>query len=75
MKTLKKRLEELKSKNPYLSTYVLLAEAITGTKYEGSIRTLIRKLVDKDDYSGSEIEGLTRHLNSLSQSGKDSHTK
>lgn len=67
MKTLKKRLEELKSKNPYLSTYILLAEAITKTKYTGDTRLLIDFFIDKDDYSKSELNGLAQHLKDISE--------
>ena len=67
MRNLKKRLEELKRKNPYLSTYILLAEAITGTKYTGDMRLLIDFFVDKDDYSKSELNGLAQHLKNLSE--------
>lgn len=75
MRNLKKRLEELKSKNPYLSTYILLAEAIAGTKYKGSTYSLIKKLVDPEDYSEKELAKLARHLFSLSQFDTKHHTK
>lgn len=67
MRNLKRRLEELKRKNPYLSTYVLLAEAITGTKYDGDTKTLIELLVSRDEYSKTDLKGLAEHLKILSK--------
>lgn len=76
MRELKKRLVELNEQNPYLSNYVLLAEAIAGEKYtREKMFSFIRKIVPEEEYQKSDLRKLADHLFSLTQNNIHSHKK
>lgn len=73
---IKKRFKELQDKYPQHSSYIVLAEAITGMRVEKrGIAGLLKALVDPADYEKSDRLKLIQHLFSLSSYNISSHTK
>lgn len=68
MRSVEKKFLDITKKNPYLSSYVCFTKTIKG---RGFVRPVIRKwfykLVNRDDYSGSDKKQLFRHLEFLSK--------
>lgn len=67
MKSLERRFNNIQEKNPFWSSYICFAEAVTGQRFTPPIlHRWFQKLVAKDDYSQSDKRSLLRHLDLLS---------
>lgn len=54
--------------NSNLGDYILFANSIRGRNYpDGSITKMFNKLVNKQEYSRSDVPFLMKHLNNLSR--------
>ena len=71
MYKVKERFEKIAEAKPYLSTYMVYAETVSGTGLtESIVRRWFRKLVDADDYAKSEAPAILRHLVTLAEPSK-----
>jgi hypothetical protein len=67
MKSLERKFNEIRERNKNFSTYICFTKAIEGKKFNKRITYYwFKKLVDKDDYVGSEKMSILRHLDYLS---------
>lgn len=63
MYRVQERFEKIANTKPFLSTYMVFAEAIRNTGLsEDSVRRHFYRLVDRDDYAKSEAKAVLRHL-------------
>lgn len=68
MKSIKRRFNAIKEKNPGWADHICFSEAIRGKKFK--VQTISRnfhKIVDKDDFSRREKKQILEHLFSLSE--------
>jgi len=71
MYNVKERFEKIAEAKPYLSTYMVYAETVSGTGLtESIVRRWFRKLVDADDYAKNEAVAVIRHLVALAEPSK-----
>lgn len=67
MKTIRVLFNEVSAKHPELSSFICFGMVIKGMKLDHEIISRhLSRLVEKDDYSGSERKQLIDHLWSLS---------
>ena len=67
MKSLERRFNNIKEKNPNWSSYLCFSSAIKGQSFnKQTIHRWFQKLVDKDDYARSEKRVILAHLDNLS---------
>ena len=67
MKSLEIRFNKIAEKNPYWSSYICFAEAVSGQGFGRQvIHRWFTKLVDKSDYAGSDKKEILAHLENLS---------
>jgi len=63
MRSIERRFNIAKKKNPHLGSYCLLNRAITGQRFSrATIRKWFHELVDKDDYNVKEKGQLLKNL-------------
>jgi len=63
---LEKSFNKVKRENPYWSDLICFNSCISGKKFSKTlIRTYFKKLVDKQDYSKSDLEEILKHSFSL----------
>jgi len=63
MKSIRRRFDDVKEKNPYYSDYICFAFAIEGQKFTRKrLINWFNKLVDKDDYVRNERPQIIDHL-------------
>jgi hypothetical protein len=66
MKFPEKQFDNIVEKNPLWSSYICFAEAIKGHKIgTRTMHHFFRKLVDKEDYLGANLEKLFPFLDTL----------
>lgn len=66
MKSLERRFNNIKKRNPLWSDYICFAEAVKGQKFSReAIRRWFNKLVDKDDYDRRDKRKLIMNLEAL----------
>lgn len=76
MKSLQRRFNKLKSRNPYWSSYLCLAMAIRGRGFtKKTISRWFQKLVEKDDYSQGDKKSILKHLELFSNPAEESPNK
>ena len=67
MKSLERRFNKIAERNPYWSSYICFAEAVSGQGFSRqAIHRWFTKLVDKNDYAGSDKKKILAHLENLS---------
>ena len=72
MRSIERRLEMYKEKNPYLGTFTILMRTVKGQKYsKDTISRWFEKLVEKDDYSPSDKRHLMGELLKLTNYPED----
>jgi hypothetical protein len=71
MKSLERRFNKITKENPYWSSYICFAEAISGQKFSRqTIHRWFNKLVEKDDYDKKDKRALLKQLIELTQKSK-----
>ena len=66
MKSLERRFNNIKTRNPYWSDYICFAEAVKGQKFTRDIlMRWFNKLVDKDDYAKRDKRKIITNLRAL----------
>lgn len=74
MTSLENVYHEIAERHPSWSSYICFTETIKGRKLEPQkVHRLFRKLVDKEDYSGTNIENLFFYLDTLFNPLQKSH--
>jgi len=72
MKSIERRFNLLKGKNPYWSTLICFSEAIYNQGFgEQAIHRWFKKLVDKDDYAPEDKRAILSFLKNLSKKAED----
>ena len=72
MKSLERRHINIQKRNPYLSSYINFAKALTGQNFtQRSIQFWFNKLVDKDDYFQKDKKDIITHLEKLNKPIED----
>ena len=72
MKSLERRFRNILNKNPFWSSYICFAVAVTKQKFtKATISHWFNRLVDKNDYSKKEKKGILKHLCNLSNTRDD----
>lgn len=72
MKSLKRRFEKLKAKNPLWSSYICFAEAIKKQNFGTQvIRRWFHALVEKSDYLKKDKNDMFKHLIKLTKRAED----
>lgn len=67
MRSLQARFNKTTLKNPIWSSYICFAEAITNQNFSRqTIHRWFNKLVERDDYTGSDKKAILKHLEDLS---------
>lgn len=68
MRSIKRRFDNFRQKNPNLSTYISFAKTVRGQRFSRyAISKWFNKLVDKDDYSPKDRNQLVRELTKLTE--------
>lgn len=63
MKSLKRRFDNISSKNKYWSSYICFAEAIKRQNFnKETIQIWFNKLVNRDDYAEPDKKAILEHL-------------
>ena len=66
MKSIERRFKNIQEKKQGWSTYLCFAEAVKDQKFSReAVHRWFNKLVDKDDYDGSDKKSILAHLESL----------
>ncbi len=69
MKSLERRFRKIEKRNPGFSSYLCFSEAIRKRNFNPqTVRRWFYKLVDKDDYSRSDVKTLLNQLKGSSKS-------
>ncbi len=72
MRSIQRRFEAFKSKNPNLSSYVVLSHAVKQQRFSRDmISRWFNKLVEKDDYDSKDKRKLIQQLWKLSNDAED----
>jgi len=72
MRSLKRRFKNIEKGNPFWSSYICFAEAVSGQKFsKQTIHRWFLKLVDNDDYDKKDKRALLSHLRDLSNDLED----
>lgn len=71
MRSIERRYNEIKKKNPYWSSYICFCETIRNKRYgEQTVAQWFNKLVDIDDYDKKEKREIIHFLKNLSRNYK-----
>ena len=72
MRSLQRRFNTIQQQNPYWSSYICFAEAVTNQQFSRSVITYwFGKLVEKDDYARSDYRALIKNLLELNNSAEE----
>lgn len=67
MRSIKSRFNKIKSKNPFLGSCIIFAEAVKGQRFtQSSITREFSQLVPKDEYDKKERRGVIKFLTEIS---------
>lgn len=73
MRSIERRFLDLQQERPFHSSLLNLGAAVKGQNFsEGMVRRWFNKLVEKDDYEGSNKREVIAHLTGLSNSTEES---
>lgn len=72
MRSIEKRFQEIKKKNPYWSSLICFTHVIRGMKLnKQTIRRNFKKIVDKQDYEKNEKMEILRYLEGYAKLPED----